>query len=303
MKFVTMAGRAKHLGTSIICKRWWEMYLDDLRETSLQLTPDKSSSEVGSDDEGTFPLDGCEVPMDLDEELGNEILDDELTERLSTEDVEFTASPSGIDLRSAGLLIGAESLVSVEEYPEAAQIIDESKDLYSQIWEGDKLYESRKIGGPFYPFSGFMEWEVVEWLHSLDVPMERIDRFFKLDYVRSWLTKWTRTLTHFTHWKVKRRPFSFTSAQEMRTRIENLPSPPRWKEVEVSVEGGITKDALTLYYRDGLECFRFLFGNPLFLDHMEYVPRREYTTGEKVERLYNEMMTGDRAWDLQVNTI
>ena len=279
------------------------MYLDDLRETSLQLTPDKSSSEVGSDDEGTFPLDGCEVPMDLDEELGNEILDDELTERLSTEDVEFTASPSGIDLRSAGLLIGAESLVSVEEYPEAAQIIDESKDLYSQIWEGDKLYESRKIGGPFYPFSGFMEWEVVEWLHSLDVPMERIDRFFKLDYVRSWLTKWTRTLTHFTHWKVKRRPFSFTSAQEMRTRIENLPSPPRWKEVEVSIEGGITKDSPTLYYRDGLDCFKFLFGNPLFLDHMEYVPRREYTTGEKVERLYNEMMTGDRAWDLQVSTI
>ena len=86
----------------------------------------------------------------------------------------------------------------------------------------------------------------------------------------------------------------------MRTHIENLPSPPRWKEVEVGIEGGITKDALTLYYRDGLECFRFLFGNPLFLDHMEYVPRREYTTGEKVERLYNEMMTGDRAWTLQV---
>ena len=191
MKFVTMAGRAKHLGTSIICKRWWEMYLDDLREMSLQLTPDKSSSEVGSDDEGTFPPDGCEVPMDLDEELGNEILDDELTERLSTKDVEFTASPSGIDLHSAGLLIAAESLVSVEEYPEAAQIIDVSKDLYSQIWEGDKLYGSRKIGGPFYPFSGFMEWEVVEWLHSLDVPMERIDRFFKLNYVRFWLTKQT----------------------------------------------------------------------------------------------------------------
>ena len=154
-----------------------------------QPTSDISSSEVGSDEEGTFPPNGCEVPMDLDEELGNGILDDELTERLSTEDVEFTASPSGIDLRSAGLLIAAESLVSVEEYPEAAQIIDVSKDLYSQIWEGDKLYESRKIGGPFYPFSGLMEWEVVEWLHSLDVPMERIDRFFELEYVSSVVTQ------------------------------------------------------------------------------------------------------------------
>ena len=129
--------------------------------------------------------------MDLDEELGNGILDHELAGHLGTEDAEFTTSPSGIDLHAAGPLIAAESLVSVEEYPGAAQIIDESKDLYSQIWEGDKLYESRKIGGPFYPFSGFMEWEVVEWLHSLNVPMERIDCFFKLDYVRFWLTKRT----------------------------------------------------------------------------------------------------------------
>ena len=89
----------------------------------------------------------------------------------------------------------------------------------------------------------------------------------------------------------------------MRARIENLPSPPRWKGVEVSIEGGVTKDPLTLFYRDGLECFKFLFGNPLFLDHMEYVPRREFTTGEKPERLYNEMMTGDRVWALQVNRI
>lgn len=86
----------------------------------------------------------------------------------------------------------------------------------------------------------------------------------------------------------------------MRARIEVLPSPPRWKEVEVSIEGGTTKDPLTLYYRDGLECFKFLFGNPLFLNHMEYIPRREFTSGEKPERLYNEMMTGDRAWTLQV---
>ena len=103
--------------------------------------------------------------------------------------------------------------------------------------------------------------------------------------------------------QLKRRPLSFFSAREMRARIENLPSPPRWKETEVSIGGGSTRDPLTLYYRDGLECFRFLFGNPLFLDHMEYAPRREFTAGEKPERLYNEMMTGDRPWDLQVSSI
>ena len=57
---------------------------------------------------------------------------------------------------------------------------------------------------------------------------------------------------------------------------------------------------MTLYYRDGLECFKFLFGNPLFQRHMDYIPRREYSNGDKTERLYNEIMTGDRAWELQV---
>ena len=80
-----------------------------------------------------------------------------------------------------------------------------------------------------------------------------------------------------------------------------LPSPPRWKETIVNILGGRTKDPIALYYHDGLECFRFLFGNPLFRDHMEYIPRREFTTDEQSERLYNEMMTGDLAWNLQVS--
>ena len=100
--------------------------------------------------------------------------------------------------------------------------------------------------------------------------------------------------------QVRRRPLSFTSAQEMRARIEILPGPPAWKEMEVHVEGGTTRDPLTLYYRDGLECFKHIFGCPLYDKYMDFVPRREYTNGEKTERLYNEMMTGDRAWTLQV---
>ena len=56
-----------------------------------------------------------------------------------------------------------------------------------------------------------------------------------------------------------------------------------------------------LYFRDALDCFKHLFGNPLFSDYMEFVPRREYADREKNERLYNEIMTGDRAWTLQVS--
>ena len=88
----------------------------------------------------------------------------------------------------------------------------------------------------------------------------------------------------------------------MRARAGLLPSTIPWKQVEVAVEGGSTKEPMTLYFRDALECFKFLYGNPLFSDHMDFVPRREYTDKEKTERLYNEIMTGDRAWTLQVCT-
>lgn len=185
MKFVTMSGRAKHLRTSAICKRWWVEYLETTRCTLP--SSDESSSEVGSDEEYVCPTKGCDgdVLMELDQELvdskscyGNY--------GAEPEDAEFTSSPSGIELHSdsAVLADATEPLISVEEYPGAAQVVGESENLFTRIWESDKLYESRKIGGSFYPFSGSIEWEVAEWLHSLDVPMERIDRFFELEYVR-----------------------------------------------------------------------------------------------------------------------
>ena len=102
---------------------------------------------------------------------------------------------------------------------------------------------------------------------------------------------------------MKSRPFSFSSAQELRSRIELLPSPPHWKVDKIKVEGGATKDPLAFYYRDGLDCFKFLLANPLFTDYMDYSPRREYTNEDKTERLYNEMMTGDLAWNLQVRVL
>lgn len=100
--------------------------------------------------------------------------------------------------------------------------------------------------------------------------------------------------------QVQARPLSFSSAQEMRSRIELLPSPPRWKQEEIKITGGSTKEPLILFFRDGLECFRYLFGNPNFASYMDYAPRRDYANATKSERLYTEMMTGDHAWRLQV---
>ena len=89
----------------------------------------------------------------------------------------------------------------------------------------------------------------------------------------------------------------------MRARSGLLPATVPWKQVEVQVRGGVTTEPMTLYFRDALECFKSLFGNPLFSGYMDFVPRREYADEEKTERLYNEIMTGDRAWTLQVSIL
>lgn len=89
----------------------------------------------------------------------------------------------------------------------------------------------------------------------------------------------------------------------MRSRIELLPDTVPWKQVEIKVLGGYTKEPLTLYFRPAIDCFKLLFGNPLFSGYMDYRPRREYTDETKGERLYNEIMTGDRTWYLQVRRV
>ena len=89
----------------------------------------------------------------------------------------------------------------------------------------------------------------------------------------------------------------------MRARSGLLPATVPWKQAEVQVRGGVTTESMTLYFRDALECFKSLFGNPLFSGHMDFVPRCEYADEEKTERLYNEIMTGDRAWALQVSIL
>ena len=66
----------------------------------------------------------------------------------------------------------------------------------------------------------------------------------------------------------------------------------------VHVEGGTTKKPLVLYYRDAVECLKFLIGNPVLRDHMDFVPRHEYDADG--DRLYNEMMTANGAHILQV---
>ena len=84
----------------------------------------------------------------------------------------------------------------------------------------------------------------------------------------------------------------------LRGRIELLPSGPSWKSTIVTIPGYSTKDPLVLYYRNPLECIESILKNPLFSEHIQYIPRAEYDSNGK--RQYNEWITSDGAWEMQV---
>ena len=94
---------------------------------------------------------------------------------------------------------------------------------------------------------------------------------------------------------MQKKPLSFTSARSLRTKVELLPGGPQWMSKTIVMPGGVTKTPLVLYYRDGLEVFKHIFGNPEFRDFMSFIPQRIYSDSNKVTRVYTEMLTGDWA--------
>jgi hypothetical protein len=49
-----------------------------------------------------------------------------------------------------------------------------------------------------------------------------------------------------------------------------------------------------------LNSIKELWANPAYLDHLTYAPERCFTDEGKVERIYDELMSGDWSWEAQV---
>ena len=154
-----------------------------------QVTSSESSDEAGSDEECGLPHDSRvdNTLMNLDQGLNEPVWDensDEEAESVGIEDLDasFTSSPQGIDLQPAGPIDIPGPSVYVEEYFGAAEVLSKQKNLYAELWEKDKLYKSRKVGGAHYPFSGDEEWEMVKFLNPLTV--KQVNEFLKQPYVR-----------------------------------------------------------------------------------------------------------------------
>lgn len=83
-------------------------------------------------------------------------------------------------------------------------------------------------------------------------------------------------------------------------RIESLPGGPQWKCHIISEFHVAGNKPIQLFYRDALECFEFLFSNPLYESHMDFVPRKVWEDNKKKKRIYTEILTGDLVHKIQV---
>lgn len=87
----------------------------------------------------------------------------------------------------------------------------------------------------------------------------------------------------------------------MRARIEMLPAVPQWKHQTVDVPAGFkTKTPIVLYWRNPLEVVKDLYRNPIFSSCLEHNPYCLYSVSRPEDRIYNEFMSGQFAWDYQV---
>ena len=62
------------------------------------------------------------------------------------------------------------------------------------------------------------------------------------------------------------------------------------------------KNLVRLFYRDPLDCLQALLSNPLLASHISFVPQKVWTSAAKICRIYNEWLSGDRAWKIQVSS-
>ncbi|KAF7969079.1 hypothetical protein HWV62_28378 [Athelia sp. TMB] len=139
-------------------------------------------------------------------------------------------------------------------------------------------YAEYRADNIHYPFATRGDWQLGEWLTNSSLTQAQIDSFLKLEETR-------------------RNPPSFTTARDLRNRIENLPTVPSWHYTTITIPGYETKEPMVLYYRDGLEVIKFIYSNPVFANCMEDRPYRLTDPKQNNQRVYGEFMSGDFAWE------
>ncbi|KAF8132935.1 hypothetical protein EV363DRAFT_1449123 [Boletus edulis] len=190
--------------------------------------------------------------------------------------------PSEAELNLPAILVEqSTSRWIVDRHLGAGQLKGDGQTFIARF-ELDGFSTYRKLN-LYYPFSTLQDWQMANFLLTSQLSMRAINDFLSLELIK--------TL-----------PLSFKSAKELRSCVEMLPSGPPWK-FQIIPTTHPTNNPVHLYHHDSLECVEALFNHPLFAREMDLSPYRLFTTAERIVQLYMEWMSGDVAWEMQLQSI
>jgi hypothetical protein len=95
---------------------------------------------------------------------------------------------------------------------------------------------------------------------------------------------------------------SYKNARALHQKIDHeLPGVTPWRRSVIQISG--INEEFELFMRDPVESIKELWANPAYLEHLTYAPERRFADEEKSERIYDELMSGDWAWETQVRDL
>ncbi|KAF8546450.1 hypothetical protein OG21DRAFT_1426987 [Imleria badia] len=142
----------------------------------------------------------------------------------------------------------------------------------------DDQYANERQQNLYFPFALHKEWMFASWLLCLGISLTAIDSLLLLDSLQDIY-------------------LSFHAGKQLCARAEVLPSGPTWLYEELMPEGPI-KNSVQLFYHRPIECLQSLLSHPLLSQHIFFVPHKIWTSAAKICCIYDEWLSGDRAWNI-----
>ena len=152
----------------------------------------------------------------------------------------------------------------------------------------------------YYPFTSAADWQLASWLLRSHLSMAAIDDFLSLKLVRLFFLPFSPLFGANSPSQIKQLPLSFRTAKELRLHTEMLPSGPCWQSHTLTLKVATKRKAI-VYFCDPVECLQSLLSHPLFTSQISFVPWKVWSSSARVVRIYEDWLSGDHAWGLQVS--
>lgn len=92
---------------------------------------------------------------------------------------------------------------------------------------------------------------------------------------------------------------SYKNSRALYQKIDHeLPGVTPWCRSVIQISG--IHEEFELFMRDPVKCIKELWANPAYLDHLTYVPECRFADEGKTKRIYDELMSGNWSWEVQV---